>query len=225
MNNKSVNHMRHLQKLVLFAGMLACYMGWSNGAFAACGYPTGPGCSCEAMYYLDNAHNIHTGWKQLDTVKMPLMEDKCVTNAKRKCRFADEKLYQYAPIGSANSNAICNNGGMGVDYDTKLDNGKGRSGNCYLDVICHKSPVVCTCPQGWSSNTNQQVGGVTTDGKCKKVACTPNTISPYPAPNGTPIGSWGFSWDNGFVAWGTVANGGAPHCTGGEWDGYIFVIN
>jgi hypothetical protein len=71
--------------------------------------------------------------------------------------------------------------------------------------------TICTCPAGWTSNTSSQVGGVTTDGKCKKGACGPNSIAPYP-PDGTQIGSWGFTWGNGFYAWGTTANGGAPKC-------------
>ena len=59
---------------------------------------------------------------------------------------------------------------------------------------------------------------MTTDGHCKKAACTGNMISPFP-PNGTQIGTWGFSWGNAFYAWGTAANGGAPHCTTTPWVG------
>lgn len=78
------------------------------------------------------------------------------------------------------------------------------------------------CPTGWACNgcSPQVDGGITTDGRCKKLACQPNQVTPYPA-NGTPIGtpnppfgtsstSWGFSWGNAFYAWGTAANGGAP---------------
>lgn len=67
------------------------------------------------------------------------------------------------------------------------------------------------CPAGWACNgcSPQVDGGVTTDGKCKKAACGPNSIAPYP-PDGTQIGSWGFSWGNAFYAWGTSANGGKP---------------
>jgi hypothetical protein len=72
----------------------------------------------------------------------------------------------------------------------------------------------CTCPPTWTCNacSPQVAGGKTTDGKCKKVACEGNAIPPYP-PDGTPIGSWGFTWGNYFVAWGTTANGGAPDPT------------
>jgi len=72
--------------------------------------------------------------------------------------------------------------------------------------------TTCTCPSSWTCNgcSPQVAGGVTTDGKCKKWAGL-NTISPYP-PDGTPIGSWGFTWGNSINAWGTSANGGAPTC-------------
>lgn len=56
----------------------------------------------------------------------------------------------------------------------------------------------CWCPSGSLANsTNQQ--GPTTDGKCKKHVGTINA-SPLP-PNGTPIGSWGFTWINGIWQW------------------------
>jgi hypothetical protein len=72
----------------------------------------------------------------------------------------------------------------------------------------------CKCPSGWQCNgcSPQVDGGYTSDGKCKKVACLGNSIPPYP-PNGTPIGSWGFTWGDSFQAWGTSANGGAPSST------------
>lgn len=81
---------------------------------------------------------------------------------------------------------------------------------------CTAIPVVCTCPRGWLANTTNVDGGVTSDGKCKKLVCASNTVSPYPA-NGTPIGTWGFTWGNGFWAWGSQANGGKAVCTGGGY--------
>lgn len=71
----------------------------------------------------------------------------------------------------------------------------------------------CTCPASWTCNgcSPQVAGGVTTDGKCKKLACQSFSISPFP-PNGTQVGSWGFTWGNALYAWGTPANGGAPNC-------------
>lgn len=63
------------------------------------------------------------------------------------------------------------------------------------------------CPPTWWANSNNQAGGVTTDGQCKKLAGTMN-VPPYPA-NGTQIGSWGFTWGNEVWVRGTTANGGA----------------
>ncbi len=70
----------------------------------------------------------------------------------------------------------------------------------------------CRCPKGWLSNTNNQDGGITTDGKCKKIACQPITITPLP-PNDTQIGTWGFIWGNALWVWGTASNGGKAICT------------
>lgn len=77
--------------------------------------------------------------------------------------------------------------------------------------------TTCTCPAGWTCNgcSPQVAGGVTTDGACKKVVCQPFSIAPFP-PDGTQVGTWGFTWGNALVAWGTTANGGAPNCVTSE---------
>jgi hypothetical protein len=82
-----------------------------------------------------------------------------------------------------------------------------------LQNIPQDSQTTCTCPANWVCNgcSPQRVGGVTTDGKCWKVVCKGNAVPPYP-PDGTPIGSWGFSRGDAFFEWGTAANRGAPHC-------------
>lgn len=67
------------------------------------------------------------------------------------------------------------------------------------------------CPSGWLSGSTNVDGGVTTDGRCKKLSGT-LSITPVPA-NGTPLGTYGFSWGNEIWAWGTTANGGAPITT------------
>lgn len=74
----------------------------------------------------------------------------------------------------------------------------------------------CKCPKGWLSNMTNVNGGPTPDGKCKKLACANISVAPLP-PNGTPVGTWGFTWGNGLWAWGNAANGGAAigqHCGG-----------
>ena len=75
------------------------------------------------------------------------------------------------------------------------------------------SVTTCTCPAGWLANPTNVDGGVTSDGKCKKGVCGPwNATAIPPPPNGTAIGTWGFTWSNGIYVWGTTANGGAPNC-------------
>lgn len=73
------------------------------------------------------------------------------------------------------------------------------------------------CPgNGWMSNTDNQIGGITFDGKCKGeytltwTPANPGLPALSPPPNGTPIGTWGFYWNNHLVVWGTAANNGAP---------------
>jgi hypothetical protein len=90
------------------------------------------------------------------------------------------------------------------------NNADGTAGK----LICTAPVAAVTqqkCPAGWVCNgcSPQVDGGVTSDGKCKRLACQANSIAPYPA-DGTQIGSWGFSWGNAFYAWGTSANGGNP---------------
>lgn len=85
-------------------------------------------------------------------------------------------------------------------------------------VNCSGGDTTCSCPKGWAANPTNVDGGVTTDGKCKKLACLPDTVPPFP-PDGTQIGTWGFTWGNGFWAWGSAANGGAAKCTTTPWVG------
>lgn len=86
-----------------------------------------------------------------------------------------------------------------------------------IGIIKRVAAVTQTkCPAGWASNTTNVDGGVTTDGKCKKL--WGHIIPPPPAPpNGTPVGTgnppYGFTWGNDIYAWGTTANGGAAVTT------------
>lgn len=73
--------------------------------------------------------------------------------------------------------------------------------------------TVCKCPPGWLANATNVDGGVTVDGKCKRGVCGPWSTATFPPPpNGTPVGTWGFTWGNGLYAWGTAANGGRAKC-------------
>lgn len=75
------------------------------------------------------------------------------------------------------------------------------------------SPAVTqtACPAGWLANMTNVNGGITADGKCKKVS---GSISIVPLPtSGSQIGAYGFTWGNQVYAWGTQANGGAAVTT------------
>jgi hypothetical protein len=84
-------------------------------------------------------------------------------------------------------------------------------------VTCSGGVTTCTCPVGWSGDNPSITGGVTTNGRCAKAACQ-HGIQPSP-PNDTKIGTWGFTWGNGFYAYGSTANGGAAHCVTTPWVG------
>ena len=80
-------------------------------------------------------------------------------------------------------------------------------------------PPPCSCPKGWLANTTNEDGGVSADGKCKKLVCAPITV--LPPPNGTSIGNWGFTWGNEIWALGTKENGGAAiNCDGKDVNNY-----
>jgi hypothetical protein len=82
-----------------------------------------------------------------------------------------------------------------------------------IGILTNTPAVTQTkCPTGWLANPTNVDGGVTSDGKCKKLSAIPISITPLP-PNGTAIGTYGFTWQNGVWAWGTTANGGAAVST------------
>lgn len=92
-----------------------------------------------------------------------------------------------------------------------------------IEFDCTGGDTICKCPTGWKCNgcSPQVDGGITSDGKCKKLACQNNVIAPLPG-NGTQVGNpaWGFTWGNAFIAWGTAANGGAPNCVTTPWESH-----
>ena len=106
------------------------------------------------------------------------------------------------------------NAGFYVDMTVKAANGKLSNEPMNCEVV----KEVCRCPAGWQSNSTGKEGDITTDGKCKKLACGPSGIKP--PKNGTEIGAlnnpWGFTWGGEFWAWGSKENGGAPICKK-EW--------
>jgi hypothetical protein len=75
-----------------------------------------------------------------------------------------------------------------------------------LENIPASTTSTCKCPPGWLSNTTNVDGGITTDGKCKKMVCNIPCTTGLP-PDGALIGSWGFYYGKALWQW------GAPNCT------------
>lgn len=127
-------------------------------------------------------------------------------NAPKKCSKVCSDLVS-GKSGMGNATALCASTGWaggcvrGYGYIGTIgtNNPDGTAGK----LICTAPVAAVTqqkCPQGWVSNTTNQDGDITTDGKCKRLACQP--LTPPLPPNGTPLGTWGFSWGNGLWQWG-----------------------
>jgi hypothetical protein len=125
--------MRHFP--VLGITVVALSVAFSGGAQASK--------SCDVNYTLDNAGTISTGWIHQGNVTWPSRKQECKNLAIDHCQVTRAALIQYAPVGSANFNAICNAGGVNVYFDTKVGNlKKTKDGNCKAPVTCTRAP----CP-------------------------------------------------------------------------------
>jgi hypothetical protein len=204
--------------------VISCYFGVAREARALpCSESfNGPHCWCKirvgcAGYVVHDFGGI-CRYKQIAIGKQADCAQRCTAAA----------AAYGTPAVQASAAAICSNTGAGdhvVNAYSRVGATDVNNNECDTDqgfgtLTCTAIPRICKCPPGWACNdcSPQVDGGVTGDGKCKKVACQGNTIAPYP-PDGTQIGTWGFSWGNAFYAWGTSANGGAPTCTGGGYSG------
>jgi hypothetical protein len=214
---------------------ICCYMGISREANALpCDEKfNGPHCWCRIRagcsgYIVHDFGNL-CRYREIASGKQADCAGKCADEARK---YGDDTVRS-----PASSLSICSNMGAGT-WDVNAYSIVGavdrKTNACDSDrsigkITCTVTPQVCKCPAGWTCNgcSPQVDGGITTDGRCKKLACQPNQVTPYP-PNGMPVGtpnppygtsstSWGFSWGNAFYAWGNAANGGAPNCTGGGW--------
>lgn len=141
--------------------------------------------NCQVNYTLDNAGKITTGWIELGDVGGTLVnkKSKCKKLAQEKCSIPREALLAYAPVGSANFNAICSTGGISVYFDSKVD-GKvnSKDGSCRMPVAC-LSKVTCKCPADyWQENRH-----------CVTKACQP--VNPKPANNTSFIDTGFFFWE------------------------------
>lgn len=211
-----------MAKMTVFIGIMAL-IGWTSPAVAGleCSDSfNGPRCWCKIRTgctgYIVKDFGAICRYRDIASGKKADCSQRCSDAAHA---FGTAAVQALGP-------AICSNNGAGIwpvyaysvvgasDWEANACDTDAPFGN----VKCTGIPQVCKCPSGWVCNgcSPQVDGGITSDGKCKKLACQPNVISPPPA-DGTQIGTWGFSWGNAFIAWGSTANGGAPNCTGGGY--------
>ena len=107
--------------------------------------------------------------------------------------------------------AQCPSGTTTINAYSAVGTKKYRHAHLIGTLINTPPTTTCTCPPGWLSNTTNVSGGVVaSDGRCKQ-SVGQISITPLPE-NGTPVGSWGFTWGNALYAWGTNANGGEAQC-------------
>jgi hypothetical protein len=207
--------------LGLAAVALVAYSGLGAAPGLAKSAPTAH-CFCKAMEYIGDNIGISLTNPLIDFGELATYgtqighnadcEEKCKKAAEQNTNF-NNKTWLCQKIKQAGSRRVVAYFAVGtLNYRIAKD----------ITFTCSGNVTTCKCPTGWTCNgcSPQVDGGWTSDGKCKKVACQGNTIPPYP-PNGTPIGSWGFTWGNAFIAWGTSANGGAPgNCVTSPWEGH-----
>ncbi len=109
-----------------------------------------------------------------------------------RCRDTSAKYIGRPSIAAAACASGAHNG-TPVEAWSAVGTGKYRAARL-IGVLVNKPAVTqttCVCPPGSVGNSSNQPGG-TTDSKCKQKVGT-ITATPRP-PNGTPIGTWGFTW-------------------------------
>jgi hypothetical protein len=145
----------------------------------------------------------------------PLAQDKREADCSTKCSTAAAQYAQPGPLKQAVAACACGNGapnGANIYAWSAVGTGPYKTSAPIIAPLHRTAAVVQTkCPAGWLANMTNVDGGVTADGKCKKYS-GPLGVTPVP-PNGTALGTYGFSWGNGVYAWGTTANGGAAVTT------------
>ena len=165
-------------------------------------------CHCDLVKSQPNQvlYNLTStvAWKPKIWIVTPADQNDC----RNKCdaAFADKKqqianaLCSYPPSIAPDKLPMTLLSKLGANTQTYI----GKS------FVFHRVTVV-KCDAQWRSNTNNQMGGITEDGRCKKEFALPSGLLTVPRPpDGTPIGAWGFWWGDGLVAWNTPDNGGDP---------------
>ncbi len=147
--------------------------------------------------------------------QIPLAQDKREADCSTKCSTAAASYTQPGTLKQAVAACACANGapnGANIFAWSAVGTGPYKTSAPIIAPLHRTAAVVETkCPSGWLANQTNVDGGVTVDGKCKKLS-GPLSVMPVP-PNGTALGTYGFSWGNAVYAWGTTANGGAAITT------------
>lgn len=152
---------------------------------------------------------VHTTYAGVQT---PSKKNEEESDCSKKCTDAAAPYSQPGAQKQAIQACACSGGAPnGAAIDAYRAVGTGQYNSAQQIGILHRTNAVTEmrCPQGWLAGSTNVDGGVTVDGKCKKLSAT-LTITPLPA-DGTQLGTYGFTSGNGVWAWGTQANGGAAH--------------
>ncbi len=186
-------------------------------------------CACQVQARYQNSWRLYSNLAASQPATQPTTPQVCVnlcaaaaapylgpSGATARIFLANSACYGFNPYP--------NNWVFGVYYVAPSPNNPWSSAQPGFEAVIIGTLVnipastvtVYTCPSAWSSNTSNQLGGVTTDGLCKRGPVGTLT-SPTPPANGTPIGSipqgwpnaWGFVWSGAIFEYGTPANGGA----------------
>jgi hypothetical protein len=209
--------------LALALVALAVFSGFRAAPGLAKSAPQNVHCFCKAIENVGNTAGTSIGNPLIDFGQLAAYwtgignnsdcENKCSQAAANNANF-NNKTWLCQQIKQGGHHRVSAYAAVGA-------NGTYRVAQS-IEFDCTGGVTTCKCPTGWTCNgcSPQVDGGWTSDGKCKKVACQASTIPPFP-PDGTPIGSWGFTWGNAFIAWGTSANGGKPgNCITTPWEGH-----
>lgn len=86
--------------------------------------------------------------------------------------------------------------------------GSGRAADINTVVVWpDRVPRPVRCPPEWLSDTSDTAGGISLNGKCRKLSAEKLSVPALP-PDGTLIGDYGVVRGGAAYAWGTKDNGG-----------------
>jgi hypothetical protein len=199
--------------LLLTAAVLGTPAAYSNAPLKATCFCKVSGANLQGQtnvqsYFLELTGEVNTSYTGFGQQN----EDKQF-NCKQRCQKVVDSYDKYT-IASAACAA-------GVPHGAQIGGWSAVGTNGYIQArtvgtltntpAAFESVLTCQCPANWLSNLTNVPGGMTSDIKCKKLAYKPINISPLP-PDGTQVGTWGFTWGDEVWAFGSLTNGGAASC-------------